>query len=34
MKESCLRKGRDYSFEAGLRKFRYLVESDFDVHNQ
>lgn len=34
MKESCLRKGRNYSYEAGLRKFKHLVESDFDVHNQ
>lgn len=34
MKESCLRKGHDYAYEAGLRKFKHLVESDFDVHNQ
>lgn len=34
MKESCLRKGHDYAYEEGLRKFKHLVESDFDVHNQ
>lgn len=34
MKESCLRKGRDYSYEAGLREFKHLVESGFNAHNQ
>lgn len=33
MKESCLRKGRDYSFEAGLNKFQKLVDSGFDVRS-
>lgn len=34
MKESCLHKGRDYSYEAGLREFKHLVESGFNARNQ
>lgn len=34
MKKSCLRKGHDYSYETGLRTFKLLVESNFDVHKQ
>ena len=31
MKNACLRKGRDYSYEAGLAEFERLVEGGFDV---
>lgn len=31
MKAACLRKGRDYSYEAGLAEFKRLVEGGFDV---
>lgn len=34
MKKSCLHKGHDYSYETGLRTFKLLVESNFDVHKQ
>ena len=34
MKDACLRKGQDYSYEAGLAEFTDLIEDGFDVRTQ